>query len=296
MTAASTVKAPPVSGPIPISTTGARVARLGIRWIALGYLAAPARSPGPAFVFYRTFEHGLKPVIEAIQNPDFQHAFWLTVTITLIAVPVNTVFGIIAALSLVRKRFPGRGLSELRGRPAARRVAGRGRSLCSWSTAAPAGSAAGGRRPAGHLRRPGMVLATGFVSLPLVVREVVPVLPRSATTRSRRPTRSARSPSRPSGGSPSRRSVGPGLRRRALAGAGPRRVRGREDRLRQLHRGDRPRLSWWRSSSRTSSSRRLRGLGRARVHLVLCIVVASLLDPRSQSHEYRRPRRHQAFR
>jgi sulfate/thiosulfate transport system permease protein len=177
MTAAPTVNAPPVSGPIPISTTGARVARLGVRWIALGYLLLLLALP-VLLVFYRTFEHGLAPVIEAIQNPDFQHAFWLTVTITLIAVPVNTVFGIIAALSLVRKRFPGRGLlNSVIDLPFALSPVVIGLSLVlvygqnGWF---------GGWLNANGMQVifavPGMVLATVFVSLPFVVREVIPVL------------------------------------------------------------------------------------------------------------------------
>ena len=75
--------------------------RYGVRSVALLYLLLLLALP-IALVFFRTFEHGLEPVIKAIQRPSFQAAFWLTLTITAIAVPINTIFGVIAALTLVR--------------------------------------------------------------------------------------------------------------------------------------------------------------------------------------------------
>src|SRR6266403_1610202 len=58
----------------------------------------------------RTFEHGVHAPWAAVTTPDAQHAFWLTVKIVLITVPLNTVFGIFCALAIVRHRFPGKGL------------------------------------------------------------------------------------------------------------------------------------------------------------------------------------------
>src|SRR5207247_7166468 len=83
--------------------------RLGLRFVALGYLAAVLVGP-LAIVFWRTFEHGFAPAWNALTEPDTIHAFKLTLLITAIAVPVNTVFGIVCALVIVRKRFPGKGL------------------------------------------------------------------------------------------------------------------------------------------------------------------------------------------
>jgi len=85
------------------------VARLGLRSVAILYLAAILVAP-LGLVFYRTFEHGFAPAWEALTAPDTLHAFKLTLIITLIAVPVNTVFGVICALAIVRERFPGKGL------------------------------------------------------------------------------------------------------------------------------------------------------------------------------------------
>ena len=66
---------------------------------------------GPlAIVFWRTFEDGFAPAWDALTTPETIHAFKLTLIITAIAVPVNTVFGIVCALAIVRRRFPGKGV------------------------------------------------------------------------------------------------------------------------------------------------------------------------------------------
>ena len=46
----------------------------------------------------------------AITEPNAIHAFWLSLEIVAIAVPLNTIFGVGMALALVRGRFPGKGL------------------------------------------------------------------------------------------------------------------------------------------------------------------------------------------
>ena len=61
-------------------------------------------------IFYRAFEHGIDHAWHAVTTPQALHALELTLLIAAIAVPANTVFGIILALALVRTRFPGRGL------------------------------------------------------------------------------------------------------------------------------------------------------------------------------------------
>jgi sulfate transport system permease protein len=149
-----------------------RRARVGLRTLVLGYLAVLLLVP-VGLVFYRTFEHGLAPVWRSITTPAAVHAFWLTIEIALIAVPLNTVFGVITALTLVRGRFRGKAvvdaaislpfaLSPVVIGLALLLVYGRG----GWVTL-----------PFQVIfSLPGMVLATVFVSLPFVVREVVPVL------------------------------------------------------------------------------------------------------------------------
>jgi sulfate/thiosulfate transport system permease protein len=153
-------------------------ARLALRGAALGYLVLLLVLP-VGMVFWRTFEEGLGPVWDALTSPPFLHALWLTTLIVLIAVPANTVFGVLCALAIVRRKT-GRGnafLNAAVGLPLALSpvvvglslilVYGRDGWLGGWLTDQ-------GVRVIFAL--PGMVLATVFVSLPFVVREVVPVL------------------------------------------------------------------------------------------------------------------------
>lgn len=157
--------------------TSSRAGRLGLRAFALGYLAILLLVP-IGVVLYRTFEPGVGAVWSSITTPAAVHAFWLTVEIALIAVPLNTVFGIVAALLLVRSNLRGkRVLEALIDLPFAISPVVIGLALVllygrtGWL--GPTLTDAGIRI---IFSLPGMVLATIFVCLPFVVREVVPVL------------------------------------------------------------------------------------------------------------------------
>ena len=52
--------------------------RLGLRFLALGYLFALLAAP-VGLVFYRTFENGFDAAWEAVTTPEALHAFWLTI-------------------------------------------------------------------------------------------------------------------------------------------------------------------------------------------------------------------------
>ena len=156
---------------------GSRASRYGLRTVALTYLALVLVLP-IAMVFYRTFENGLQPVLDALQDPMAQHALFLTVVIAAIAVPLNTLFGVFCALLLVRRSFPGKAfLNTLIDVPFAVSpiVVGLALVLVYGRT----GWFGGWLMDSGIrviFAWPSMVLATIFVSLPFVVREVVPVL------------------------------------------------------------------------------------------------------------------------
>ena len=148
-----------------------------VRYGSLLYLAAILIAP-VALIFYRAFEHGLGPFWDAISNPTAVHALKLTLYVTLIAVPLNTAFGILCGLAIVRHRIPGMGLvNALVDLPLALSPVVVGLALYllygndGWF---------GGFLVDHGFRilfaMPGIVLATIFVSLPFVVREVVPVL------------------------------------------------------------------------------------------------------------------------
>src|SRR3989440_427260 len=151
-------------------------ARYLLRFGALGYLALLLVLP-VGLVFYRTFQHGFQPAWAAVTNPEALHALWLTLIIAAIAVPANTLFGVVLATALVRHRSPGRGLvNAVVDLPLALSPVVVGLSLYllygtgGWLS----GFADHGIKILFAL--PGMTLATIFVSLPFVVREVVPVL------------------------------------------------------------------------------------------------------------------------
>lgn len=152
------------------------MSRYGLRLFSLGYLGLLLLAP-VGFVFYRAFEHGAGAAWHAVTTPHAVHALELTLLMAAIAVPANTIFGVILALALVRGRFPGRGLvNAIVDLPLALSPVVVGLALFLLYGR---GGWLGGL--AGHGLKllfavPGMVLATMFVSLPFVVREVVPVL------------------------------------------------------------------------------------------------------------------------
>lgn len=130
-------------------------------------------------VFAEAFSGGPVAWWQALaHDPDTRHAIWLSLTVAPIAVAINTVFGIAAAWLVARFRFPGRSLlitlfdvpfsvSPVVAGLAIVLIFGRqgllGPTLAwlDWKVV---------------FSWPGLVLATTFVTLPLVVRELIPVM------------------------------------------------------------------------------------------------------------------------
>jgi len=154
----------------------ALASRLGLRAIALGYLAVILVGP-LVIVFWRTFQDA-GAAWDAITAPETIHAFKLTLIITAIAVPVNTVFGIVCALAIVRKSFWGKGLlNAFIDLPLALSPVVVGLAL--FLLYGEDGWFGGWLNEHGIqvlFALPSMVIATIFVSLPFVAREVVPTL------------------------------------------------------------------------------------------------------------------------
>jgi sulfate transport system permease protein len=148
-----------------------------VRGVVLLYLAALLFLP-VVMVFLRAFEGGVGPVVDAIVRPAFQSAFWLTVQITAITVPVCTTLGVVTALTIARRRFRGRNvLNSLVDLPFALSPVVIGLSLfLVYGVNSPVGRFLADHGITVIFAVPGMVLATIFVCLPFVVREVVPVL------------------------------------------------------------------------------------------------------------------------
>jgi sulfate/thiosulfate transport system permease protein len=148
-----------------------------LRVVALGYLAAVLLVPVGA-VAWRALGDGVAPVWQAVTTPDALHAFWLSLLIAGIAVPLNTLFGVACAVVLVRHRFPGKRLLDaFIDLPFAVSPVVIGLALVLvYGQAGWLGGWLAERGVQVIFSLPGMVLATVFVSLPYVARAVAPVL------------------------------------------------------------------------------------------------------------------------
>jgi sulfate transport system permease protein len=129
-------------------------------------------------LIYESLHLGLQPLITAISTSEFRSALQLTFLLTAIAVPLNTFFGLCAAWVLARQHFPGRTLLlSLIDLPFAISpvvaglmivlLYGRHGWFGAWLEAIDFQVV---------FAVPGMAIATLFITLPFVVREVIPVL------------------------------------------------------------------------------------------------------------------------
>jgi sulfate transport system permease protein len=127
----------------------------------------------------RTFADGFTSFNAAFSDPDVTHALLVTLEISVWAVIINTVFGVGMALLLVRYEFPGRrALSAFIDLPMSMSpvVIGLALMLVYSGRYGWFGPTLEAHGLIVIFNSPGMVMATCFVDLPLVVREVVPVL------------------------------------------------------------------------------------------------------------------------
>jgi sulfate transport system permease protein len=149
-----------------------------LRAIVVAYLFFLVAWPLWQVVRY-TFDGGFENMRSILEDPDMRHALRLTVVAALSAVLINTVFGVGISMLLVRYEFPGkRALSALVDLPLSVSPIVVGLSLVLVY---------GGRdgwfgpwlEDAGFqviFATPAIIMATAFVALPLVIREVAPVL------------------------------------------------------------------------------------------------------------------------
>jgi sulfate transport system permease protein len=147
------------------------------RFVALGYLAVLIVVPVGS-VFFRAFQHGLGAAWDAVTTTEATHAFWLTIIVVLIAVPLDTVFGVGVALMLARHRFPGAWLLDafvdlpLALSPVVVGVA----LILVYGHTGWFGNWLAARGIEVIFSVPGIVMASATVALPYVVRAVLPVL------------------------------------------------------------------------------------------------------------------------
>lgn len=148
-----------------------------LRWIVLAYIGVLIGAPS-ALVVFRAISAGFVPIWSALSRPEAVHAMQLTLIVTLVAVPCNLIFGVVCALIMVRSRARFRGvLGPLTSLPLALSPVVIGLAfLLAYGARGWLGPTLGAVGLRVIFDVPGMVLATMFVSLPFVVREVEPVL------------------------------------------------------------------------------------------------------------------------
>ena len=154
-----------------------RLARYGLRFIALIYLAGLLLLPiGVALV--KTFDEGIGEVITQITKPDALHALKMSLLTVIIAVPLNTVFGIAAAHVVVRTNFRFKwAINALIDMPFAVSPVVIGLALILvYGTGGWFGADLAAMGIQVIFSTPGIVMAVIFVSLPFVAREVIPVM------------------------------------------------------------------------------------------------------------------------
>lgn len=156
--------------------------KVGLIFVAIAYLSLILFIPA-INVFAQAFKSGVGPFLHNLSQPVFIHAAKLTVLIALIVVPINTVFGLCAAWVIARHQFRGRTfLISLLDIPFAVSPVVAGLMIVllygrnGWF---------GPLLEASNIKiifaMPAMILASAFITLPFVAREVIPVLEEAGT-------------------------------------------------------------------------------------------------------------------
>ncbi|WP_370865157.1 sulfate ABC transporter permease [Nocardioides agariphilus] len=181
--ASQTVEATRTRDPHPRSTArGPHEDSPAVKWVmrvlVVAYLFFLVAWP-TSLVAKNTFANGFQGISDALSDPDVVHALKLSAIVAVAAVLINLVFGVGMALLLVRFDFPGkRVLNALIDVPLSVSPVVVGLALVlvyngryGWF-----GPWLEDQGLQVVFAKPGMIMATAFVALPLVIREVVPVL------------------------------------------------------------------------------------------------------------------------
>ena len=147
------------------------------RYLALGYITLLVAVP-VGLILWRTFAPGVGAFIDSITTPAAISALQLSLLVVAIVVPLNVIFGVPTALLLARRRFRGKpALQAVIDLPFAVSPVVVGVALILlWGTAGLLGVVQNGLGVKIIFGLPGIVLASIFVTVPFVIREVEPVL------------------------------------------------------------------------------------------------------------------------
>ncbi|MEI7913551.1 MAG: sulfate ABC transporter permease subunit CysW [Mycobacteriaceae bacterium] len=152
-------------------------ARYATRILALGYIAVLIAVP-VGLILWRTFAPGVGAFIDSITTPAAISALNLSLLVVAIVVPLNVIFGVPTALLLARRRFRGKpALQAVIDLPFAVSPVVVGVALILlWGSAGLLGIVQNSLGLKIIFGLPGIVLASVFVTVPFVIREVEPVL------------------------------------------------------------------------------------------------------------------------
>ncbi len=153
------------------------VVRYLVRFLALAYVTVLVIVP-VGLILWRTFEPGIGTFIASITTPAAISALQLSLLVVAIVVPLNVLFGVPTALVLARNRFRGKSaLQAVIDLPFAVSPVVVGVALILlWGSAGLLGFVENNLGFKIIFGLPGIVLASIFVTVPFVIREVEPVL------------------------------------------------------------------------------------------------------------------------
>ncbi|MEE9242876.1 MAG: sulfate ABC transporter permease subunit CysW [Mycobacterium sp.] len=148
-----------------------------VRWIAIGYIVVLVVVP-VGLILWRTLSPGVGHFFASISTPAAISAFNLSLLVVAIVVPLNVLFGVPTALVLARNRFRGKSILQaaidlpFAVSPVIVGVA----LILLWGSAGLFGFVENHLGLKIIFGFPGIVLASIFVTVPFVIREVEPVL------------------------------------------------------------------------------------------------------------------------
>ncbi|CAN5466808.1 sulfate ABC transporter permease subunit CysW [soil metagenome] len=148
-----------------------------LRWVALAYVGILVIVP-VGLILWRTLQPGIGEFVGSITTPAAISALQLSLLVVAIVVPLNVLFGVPTALVLARNKFRGKSaLQAVIDLPFAVSPVVVGVALILlWGSAGLFGFVQNDFGVNIIFSFPGIVLASIFVTVPFVIREVEPVL------------------------------------------------------------------------------------------------------------------------
>jgi sulfate transport system permease protein len=159
------------------------LARIVLTLIAVVFLALFLILP-LVLVFAEALRQGIGPYFDALKEPDALSAMQLTITVAVIAVPLNVLFGLAASWAIAKFEFKGKNLLiSLIDLPFSVSPVISG---LVWVLLFGSHSLLGPWLQEHDIKilfaLPGLVLATTFVTFPFVARELIPLMQEQGTT------------------------------------------------------------------------------------------------------------------